>query len=196
MRTMPALSMSMPITEPTGWRRWLAQAEAGDAATFEQMVEVHAALVLRTAQRLLLSEADAQDAAQEVFLKLHRFASKFDRTRDLRPWLYRMTVNVCHDLRRKRKLNVALDDAAEPAASEPTPEERWSAEEQRQVLFQALAMLSDREREAIVLRDLEGLTTAEVGEAMGTTEATIRSQIAMGRAKLKEYLAVRMRRRV
>jgi RNA polymerase sigma-70 factor, ECF subfamily len=159
------------------------------------MVEAHAALVLRTAQRLLLSEADAQDAAQEVLLKLHRFASKFDETRDLRPWLYRMTVNVCHDLRRKRKLDLALEDSAEPAASEPTPEERWSAEERRQMLFEALAALSDREREAIVLRDLEGLTTAEVGEAMGTTEATVRSQIAMGRAKLKDYVAVRMGRR-
>jgi RNA polymerase sigma-70 factor, ECF subfamily len=192
---MPALSMSMPMSEPTGWRRWLALAESGNAATFEQMVEAHAALVLRTAQRLLLSEADAQDAAQEVLLKLHRFASKFDETRDLRPWLYRMTVNVCHDLRRKRKLDLALEDTAEPAASEPTPEERWSAEERRQMLFEALAALSGREREAIVLRDLEGLTTAEVGEAMGVTEATVRSQIAMGRAKLKDYVTVRMGRR-
>jgi RNA polymerase sigma-70 factor, ECF subfamily len=192
---MPALSMSMPMSEPTGWRRWLAQAEAGNAATFEEIVEAHAALVLRTAQRLLLSEADAQDAAQEVFLKLHRFASKFDESRDLRPWLYRMTVNVCHDLRRKRKLDLALENVPQRAASEPTPEERWSDEERRQMLFSALAALSDREREAIVLRDLEGLTTAEVGEAMGTTEATVRSQIAMGRAKLKDYVAARMRKR-
>ena len=158
-------------------------------------MEAHAALVLRTAQRLLLSEADAQDAAQEVFLKLHRFASKFDESRDLRPWLYRMTVNVCHDLRRKRKLDLALENVPQRAASEPTPEERWSSEERRQMLFSALAALSDREREAIVLRDLEGLTTAEVGEAMGTTEATVRSQIAMGRAKLKDYVAGRMGKR-
>jgi RNA polymerase sigma-70 factor, ECF subfamily len=192
---MPALSMSMPMSEPTGWRRWLAQAEAGNAATFEEVVEARAALVLRTAQRLLLSEADAQDAAQEVFLKLHRFASKFDESRDLRPWLYRMTVNVCHDLRRKRKLELAFENVPQRAASEPTPEERWSAEERRQMLFSALAALSDREREAIVLRDLEGLTTAEVGEAMGTTEATVRSQIAMGRAKLKDYVAARMGKR-
>lgn len=189
---MPALSMSMPMSEPTGWRRWLAQAEAGSAATFEELVEAHAALVLRTAQRLLLSEADAQDAAQEVFFKLHRFASKFDETRDVRPWLYRMTVNVCHDLRRKRKPDLALENALEPASFEPTPEERWSAEERRQMLFKALAALSDREREAIVLRDLEGLTTAEVGEVMGTTEATVRSQIAMGRAKLKAHMAARL----
>jgi RNA polymerase sigma-70 factor (ECF subfamily) len=189
---MPALSMSMPMSEPTGWRRWLAQAEAANAATFEEIVEAHAALVLRTAQRLLLREADAQDAAQEVFLKLHRFASKFDESRDLRPWLFRMTVNVCHDLRRKRKLDLALENVPERAASEPTPEERWSAEERRQMLFSALAALTDREREAIVLRDLEGLTTAEVGEAMGTTEATVRSQIAMGRAKLKDFVKAQM----
>jgi RNA polymerase sigma-70 factor (ECF subfamily) len=183
------------MSEPTGWRRWLAQAEAGNAATFEVLVERHAAMVLRTAQRLLLIEADAQDAAQEVFLKLHRFAKKFDETRDPRPWLYRMTVNVCHDLRRKRKVDVALEMAAEPVAGEPTPEERWSTEERRRLLFEALAALTERERQAIVLRDLEGLTTAEVAEAMGTTEATVRSQIAIGRAKLKEHVAEQLRRR-
>jgi len=192
---MPALSMSMPMSEPTGWRRWLARAEAGNAATFDQLVETYAAMVLRTAQRLLLSEADAQDAAQEVFLKLHRFAKKFDETRDPRPWLYRMTVNVCHDLRRKRKLDVALEDAEEPVASAPTPEEQWSASERRRLMFEALGALSERERQAIVLRDLEGLATAEVAEAMGTTEATVRSQIAMGRAKLKDHVAAQMRRR-
>lgn len=192
---MPALSMSMPMSEPTGWRRWLARTDARDSATFEAWVEVHAAMVLRIAQRLLVSEEDAQDAAQEVFLKMHRFASKFDERREVRPWLYRMTVNVCHDLRRKRRLDFALESAAEPVASEPTPEERWSAEERRQMMFKALAALSEREREAIVLRDLEGLTTAEVAEAMGTTEATVRSQIAMGRAKLKDYVTERMRRR-
>ena len=192
---MPALSMSMPMSEPTGWRRWPAQADAAKTAAFDEVVQAHAALVLRTAQRLLLNEADAQDAAQEVFLKMHRFASKFDKTRDPRPWLYRMTVNVCHDLRRKRKLDVASGPAVESAASEPSPEERWSAAERRNLMFQALAALSDREREAIVLREVEGLPTAEVAEAMGTTEATVRSQISMGRAKLKDYVAARMGRR-
>jgi RNA polymerase sigma-70 factor (ECF subfamily) len=185
--------MTMPMSEPTGWRRWLAWTDTGNADAFGQLMEAHAAMVLRTAQRLLLSDTDAQDAAQEVFLKLHRFAARFDAGRDLRPWLYRMTVNVCHDLRRKRKRHVNIDDTAEPAAIEATPEQQWSAEEQRQLLYKALASLSDREREAIVLRDLEGRTTAEVGEAMGTTEATVRSQIAAGRARLKQYLAVRMR---
>jgi RNA polymerase sigma-70 factor (ECF subfamily) len=62
-------------------------------------------------------------------------------------------------------------------------------------MFEALGALSERERQAIVLRDLEGLATAEVAEAMGTTEATVRSQIAMGRAKLKDHVAAQMRRR-
>lgn len=192
---MPALSMSMPMSEPTGWRRWLAQAEAGKAATFEKVVEVYAPMVLRTAERLLLSEADAQDAAQEVFLKLYRLAKKFDEARDPRPWLYRMTVNVCHDLRRKKEIGLALESAPEPVAQELTPEEQWSASERRRMMFEALAALSERERQAIVLRDLEGLATAEVAQAMGTTEATVRSQIAMGRAKLKNRVAEQMRRR-
>jgi RNA polymerase sigma-70 factor, ECF subfamily len=149
---------------------------------------MHTPTVLRTAQRLLLNEADAQDATQEVFLKLYRSFSKFNQERELLPWLYRITANVCHDLRRKRKPVVAMEQIAEPAATGCSPEEEMSRAERWKVMTAALAILSERERDAIVLRDLESLSTREVANALGITEGTVRSQISTGRAKLKEYV--------
>jgi RNA polymerase sigma-70 factor, ECF subfamily len=174
----------------------MARAKAGDAAAFERILEAHAALVLRTAERLLLNEADAADAAQEVFVRLHKSLKKFDDEREVIPWLYRMTVNICHDVRRRRKPSVAIDSLREPASGEPTPEESMTAGERRKLMYEALGALSERERDAITLRDLEGLSTAEVAKALGTAESTVRSQISMGRLKLKDYIASKLKRRI
>jgi RNA polymerase sigma-70 factor, ECF subfamily len=193
---MPAVSISASMNDPLLRRHWMARAKAGDAVAFERILEAHAALVLRTAQRLLLNDADAADAAQEVFVRLHKSLLKFDDERDVLPWLYRMTVNICRDLRRRRKHSVAIDDLAEPATKDPTPEDLLTADERRRLMFEALAALSERERDAITLRDLEGLSTAEVAEALGTTETTVRSQISMGRVKLKDYIAAKLKRRL
>ncbi len=185
---MPAVPIDMAADEPTWRRRWMAQAKPSESSTFEQIVLLHTPLVLRTAQRLLLNEADAQDAAQEVFLKLHRSFGRFNQERDLLPWLYRITVNVCYDLRRKRKPDLAMESISEPIARGFSPEEEMNVAEQWELMAAALETLSDREREAIVLRDLEGLSTAEVAKTLGITEGTVRSQISTGRAKLKEYV--------
>jgi RNA polymerase sigma-70 factor (ECF subfamily) len=192
---MPAVSISALMNDPVLRRQCMTQAKAGDAAAFERILEAHAPLVLRTAQRLLLNEADAADAAQEVFVRLHKSLAKFDAGREFLPWLYRMTVNICHDLRRRRKISLEIADLPEPAASGATPEELMNLEERRSLLYEALAVLSDRERDAIVLRDLEGLTTAQTAAALGTAESTIRSQISMGRVKLRDYIAIKLRRR-
>lgn len=176
------------MDDPTLRQHWITQAKAGDAAAFERILEAHAGAVLRLAQRLLLNEADAADAAQEVFIRLHRSLSKVDAGRGILPWIYRMTINVCHDFRRVKRPSVPISGIAEPASPMATPEELIDAQERRRMMFDALATLTEREREAIVLRDLEGLTTEEVAELAGTNPATIRSQISMGRVKLKNYI--------
>jgi RNA polymerase sigma-70 factor (ECF subfamily) len=86
-----------------------------------------------------------------------------------------------------------MSDIAEPVSAAATPEELVNAQERRRMMFDALATLTEREREAIVLRDLEGLTTEEVAELAGTSAATIRSQISMGRVKLKNYIAQKLK---
>ena len=173
----------------------LVAAQRGDAGAFDDLVRRHDRVVLGFARRLLRNPADAQEAAQEVFLKLFRNLDRLDSTRSLRPWLYRVTVNVCHDF--GRKLRRLADhhslDAAEAAGELPRasrtddPGNRAEAREEARMVLDALATLGPTERNALVLRDLEGLSTPEVAEILGSSAGTIRSQICRARLKIHRY---------
>lgn len=160
-------------------------AGAGEQARFERLMAEHERMVLRTAFRLMGSSEDARDAAQEVFLRLFRHLGRIDEERDLRPWLYRVTVNVCHDLRR-RSAHDELTDAQ--AAAGADPEETAGAAERLRRLERALRRLPEKERAALVLRDIEGLPSREVAAILGSSEATVRSQIASARLKLRTWI--------
>ena len=190
--TVQWIGCSMPETNLL--RELIREAKAGDTSAFERIVVLHECLVLRVAQRLLLNGEDAKDAAQEVFLRLHRKLGRFEQEQDFAPWLYRMTVNICHDLRRRKKQEISLEGAMEAQDISPSAEESVLLRQQRQLVVAALESLSEREREVIVLRDLEGLSTAEVAAITGASEATVRSQICMGRVKIKNHVAARLRR--
>ncbi len=163
----------------------LKAARSGDLAAFEQILIRYQRPVFATALRLLGNREDAQDAAQEVFLRVHRYLSRFDDVRAFSPWLYRVTVNVCHDMRRRGRETVALEDDFPAAGGDP--QAGISAAERRRILESALARLPEKERAAIVLRDIEGLSTREVARIVGTAESTVRSQIASARLKLAKY---------
>ena len=166
----------------------------GGLDAFEQIVRSHEKQVFRLAYRILGNVADAQDVAQEVFIKLHRSLGTFDEARDFKPWLNRVTVNACTDALRRRKVPVALQDAV-AATHELDPEHAMGLDERRHLLLRSLEQLPPKQRAAIVLRDIEGLSTTEVAEALGSTEATVRSHIACGRAKLKGILTGLLGRR-
>jgi RNA polymerase sigma-70 factor, ECF subfamily len=164
----------------------LRLAKAGDAAAFEQILILHERRVLLTALRLLGRIEDAQDAAQEVFLRLHKYLRRFDDERAFSPWLYRMTVNVCRNIaaRRKRDEGLSLDSAGLQAAASP------DLDEERRIVRLAMKRLPEKERAALVLRDIEGLPTAEVARALGSSEATVRSQVSSARLKIKRFVDV------
>jgi len=176
-------------------RQLVRDAKAGDAASFERIVILHECLVLRVAQRILLNGEDAKDAAQEVFIRLHRTLSRFDEEKDLGPWLYRLTVNVCRDVLRRGKRTLSLDTVSDSADATPNPEQSAVAAQQYRIVLEALQELSPREREAVVLRDLEGHSTEEAAEILGSSETTVRSQLSTGRVKMKNYVTARLRRR-
>ena len=173
--------------------QWVAAAKAGDLAAFERILMRYEALVLRTGYRLLGNREDAQDAAQEVFLKLHRSLPRIDETRDLAPWLYRVTVNECRDQRRRRR-EIPLESAPEPATIEDT-EERLILEQQRAVVERSLRALSPQQRATVVLRDIEGLPTGEVARALGASEATVRSHLSAARLKIRRVAGALLRRK-
>jgi RNA polymerase sigma-70 factor (ECF subfamily) len=183
------------VMEQSLLRQLMEGAKAGDEASFERIVILHEQLVLRVAQRLLLNREDAKDAAQEVFVRLHRNLRRFDERKELGPWLYRVTVNICRDIRRRTKRNVPLEPGHDSMDLSPDPEVSAAAAQQYRMVLEALGQLSPREREVIVLRDLEGRSTGEVAGILGSSEATVRSQLSTGRVKIRSYIADRMRKR-
>lgn len=154
----------------------------------------HERLVLVTALRLLGNLPDAQDVSQEVFLRLYRNLGKLESERAVAAWLYRVTVNVCHDVYRRRPSSAPVEDAAEMSESSADPQQTALESERRKALMRSLRILSEKERAALVLRDLEGLSTREVARTLGSSEATVRSQISKARVKLKDYLERYFRR--
>jgi len=173
--------------------RLVRQAKAGDTAAFEAILVRYQRQVLLTALRLLNRNLeDAKDAAQQVFLRLHRSLHQLDENRHFASWLYRITVNVCRDMLRARRPALSLEEAGEVAAA--AGEDTIQQDEQRRMIYAALATLPERERTAVVLRDLEGLTTSEVARIMGRSEVTVRSQISNARVKIRKFVIRRQRR--
>jgi RNA polymerase sigma-70 factor, ECF subfamily len=161
--------------------------ERAGGRVFEALVAAHERMVLRTAYRLLGRLEDAQDAAQEVFLRLFRNLGRIEG--DPKSWLYRVTVNVCNDYYRRQMPVTELDEhRVDPA---PDPERALTLDQRKRLLMDGLGILSERERAAIVLRDIEGLSTAETAEALGVAEGTVRSHISIARVKLARYVRSR-----
>jgi RNA polymerase sigma-70 factor (ECF subfamily) len=179
----------------------ISLARDGDMAAFDRLMRQHERLVLMTALRFLKGNmADAQDAAQTVFLRLHRSLGQFRSDASFSAWLYRITVNVCHDMNRKtqRRAEVDLDSVARVMAGvndcAPDAERQRDVERRMEAITAGLAQLGEKERTAIVLRDIEGLETSEVASILGSSEATVRSQISVGRRKIRKFAEAYMRR--
>lgn len=190
-----ALTMTSSAVEPEDSSsrahsaQTLERAMAGDRTAFDELILCYQRRVLMTAWRLLGSKEDAQDAAQEVFLRLFRHLRRVDPKRPLLPWLYRMTVNVCHDVHRKWHWSNTLSaEELDPAIVAGDPTSEMTRAEQKQLIGKALKTLTEKERAAVVLRDIEGLSTAEVANTLGSSETTVRSQISTARVKIRKFV--------
>lgn len=169
------------------------RAGKGDLAAFDQLMRSHERRVYRTAVLLLGRPEDADDAVQETFLRLFRSLPRYQAGKAFEPWLYRIAVNVCRDLGRKRRWKqwVSLDGWLASGGVEPRA--AGSSDSRRNEIAAALATLSERERSAVVLRDIEGLTAAEAGRVLGISEGTVRSHASRGRARLRVILGANER---
>jgi RNA polymerase sigma-70 factor (ECF subfamily) len=174
----------------------VARARAGDSLAFERIMLATEQRVVAVAWRLLGNREDARDAAQEVYLRVFKYLDRFRAGEDFQGWLYRITVNVCHDLARKRRaggqqldeLNVERERTTfENPRGGADAESLTLRAQQLALVRRALATLPEKERAALVLRDLEGLSTEETALALGSRPVTVRSQVSTARTKIKIY---------
>jgi RNA polymerase sigma-70 factor (ECF subfamily) len=175
----------------------LQSSRKGDLEAFNTLVQVYQRQVYNLCLRMLGSAA-AEDAAQEAFIAAYRRLSSF-RGGSFRAWLLRIAANICYDeLRRHRSrpaasLEAALETGA-PAdvpSRSAGPEEEAVRRELARHLQQGLATVPADQRLAIILRDIHGLSYEELTEALGCSLGTVKSRIARGRARMREYLMAR-----
>jgi RNA polymerase sigma-70 factor (ECF subfamily) len=200
--SMMALAIEMQLPEDVLARNKSAlaylieRAAAGDSAAFEQIMIHSQARVMAMSWRMLGNEADARDASQEVFLRVYKYLKRYDQNQDFFAWIYRITVNVCRDILKKRRHHddriVPIGaDADEGVLEIPAPQEDveqiFLATQMRELIAQAIATLPYKERASIVLRDVEGFSTEDVAQILQSSATTVRSQISSARKKIRSY---------
>lgn len=155
-------------------------AKAGDHRAFENVMIATERRVATLAWRILGDAEEVKEALQETFLRLFRHLGKYDEGQDFTGWLYRIAVNVCRDLdkRRRRTFFGFLEQNAPPPPAGL-----------RIDLARAIDALPPKERLAIILRDVEELPTEEVARILGNSPATVRVQISKAREKLRRWLS-------
>ena len=175
----------------------IARARTGDQDAFAELVMLHADRVYGALRRFGLEAGDADDVTQEVFLRAWRGLPRFEERARFSTWLYRIAFNEAQRRLARRTLPRAVprtdDDTADPVASLPEPAEsgpeaRALAGELERQLDSALDELPPDWRAAVVLRDIEGLSTHDAAEVVGVGEAAFKSRLHRGRMQLRELL--------
>lgn len=168
----------------------------GDETAFEEIYERFATMVFNVALRLTGDPEEAADLSQETFLKIHRHLSGFRGRSSLKTWVYRVTVNCCRSRYKRRSgwrsrlIHESEDKLEQLPDSRRSPEERALARGAVDRVAKALAEVPSVYREAVLLRDIEGLTYEEIAQVLGLRLGTVRSRIARGRDKLRDLLEV------
>jgi len=164
-------------------------------ASFEALVEAHAGRLFSIALRVVGDRSDAEEAAQDTLVRAYRALGGYEpeRIRDLRlrPWLATIVLNVCRNRTRVRRVatvELAFEPAAEPLV-DPLARRDATA-----VWASLLATLPPTQRTAVVLRHVDGLSYAEMAEALGRPEGTLKAQVHRGLAALRDALVAADRR--
>lgn len=170
------------------------RASRGEADAFSQLVRENSDLVYRVSLRML-GDGEAQDASQEVWIRVWKSIKGFRSESAFSTWLYKITVNTCLNAREKglrrelRELQDELPFLPEPAGNENDPEATTLSRERKDELAAALQQLRSEHRAALVLRHMEGLGYAEISEIMEVPEGTAKGWVARGRAALLVLLS-------
>ena len=166
----------------------------GARAADDEFVEANLKRVFRLIYRVVGNVPDAQDLTQEAFVKALSRRSQLQDPQKSAQWLGRIAVNTALDFVRRRKRVVFEElDHAPNVSSEENPEQAVLRGEKRAYIEDGLRLLSERERAALILRDIEGLPAADVAEQLGCSPATVRSHIANARVKFRRYARGRTR---
>ncbi len=181
--------------------RLVALAQKGDMGAFDELVIRHRGKIYAMIRNMVKNDADAWDLSQDVFIKAWQALPRFEARARFSTWLYRISHNVVYDWARKRKLESAgelndeifdrekIDSSARTApAYVESPDDALSSSELRVKIEAALAKLSVDHREAVILKDVQGLSYKEIADVMECSIGTVMSRLFYARQKLQTLL--------
>ncbi len=184
----------------------IRRCKKGDESAFEEIVRKYQQTVSNVVYHNIGHRGDVEDVAQKIFTKVYFSLSKFDDNRPFFPWLYRIAINQCYDeLRRLRRqkvrtfteLNLEDTDRIEALVSqnEIPPSSPQDSKEIHALLLKLLGGLPDRQKMAIVLRDIEDVSYERMAEILNCTEQAARLKVFRARSRLKQLVERALRRK-
>ena len=182
-------------------RELVRRAQKEDKEAFEELVRRHQARVFAVAGGILRNKQDVEDIAQQVFLKAYFSLKRFDQRAAFSTWLYKITVNECWDLLRKRKVRPLLyeadlseEQARQYGASEEREEHAADVSkklERKQELERLLECLEERDRMMLVLKEVQGFSVEEIAEILGINGNTVKVRLFRARQRITERVRLR-----
>ena len=180
----------------------IEQAQRGELSAFDQLVLRHQQVVFAVALRMLGDHDEAQDIAQEAFVRAYQAIGTFRREAKLSTWLISITMNLCRNrrrwwARRKQLIVASLDDPLETeegtigqevADPSPSPGQMAQRREQHRHVLRALQQLDEVHRSVVILRDLQGYTYEEIARMLGCQVGTVKSRLNRARLQLRALL--------
>ena len=184
----PSISSTESFEPEIGW---MARIREGDMDAFRLLVETHQARVIGTISKMLGSDAESEDLAQQVFIRIWKSAPRYKPTAKFTTWLFRITRNlVFNELRRKRHFVDQAEEVPEPKErAEKEPDQVLLDEELQVAIQDAINRLPESQRMAIILRRYEEMPYEEIAKVMGTTVPAVKSILFRARAELRQRLA-------
>jgi RNA polymerase sigma factor (sigma-70 family) len=180
------------VGRPLAEAELVEQAKRGEPSAYEVLVQRHQEIAFRTAYLVTGSAAEAEDAAQDAFVKAYRALGRFRSGAPFRPWLLQIVVNEARNRRRSagRREHLALRAADEPSSggAAPSPEVELLANERRARLLGALAELREDDRDVVVCRHLLGLSEEETSTALALPVGTVKSRLSRALARMRAAL--------
>lgn len=181
--------------------RLVALAQQGDMGAYDELVIRHRGKIYAMIRNMVKNDADAWDLSQDVFIKAWQALPRFEARARFSTWLFRISHNVVYDWVRKRKIESAgelndeifdrdrIDLSAKTAPSfVESPDDALSNTELREKISEALDKLSPEHREAVILKDVQGLSYKEIADVMECTLGTVMSRLFYARQKLQTLL--------